>query len=227
MNSNNWFFSKVLNVILLITWLIFSVVGYVQAQSKVGIQVGKSYSKFNVKEGTFKDYDFSDNNDHEGYSVNAYYTYSLNRFFNLSQRIGFVKRGAIIERDYGFVGYDKFSLKYLNMATKVGFSPVKFFNLYCGLNYNYLREAVAYFGKDRHFYTTGHYNRVDIGYDFGGRVVVKGIFLDANFFRSLKPIVEIDSSVNDLGIKATEYRNESLEFSIGYQLELRKLKKEK
>ncbi len=226
MNSNSFQYNlkklqiaSLLSICLLLT-------SACHAQSKIGIQVGKSYSKFDVINGNgYKFYDFSNSLDHEGYLFDFFYSYSLNKFFSLKPNIGYVKRGAIIKRDYGWVGFDKFSLKYFDISAALRFSPVKYVTLNCGINYNFLIRAIAYYGKDGVGFTTDHYNRFDFGFEGGVTITVKDIFLNANYFRSINPIRTIDFSSVNPNITNTVYRNKSLEFSIGYQFVISKNKK--
>lgn len=69
------------------------------------------------------------------------------------------------------------------------------------------------------------FNRNDLGYKLGMTRTIKNIFINANYFKSFKPI-----RVNDFlspiipDTKATEYRNNSIEVSIGYHFNLKKKK---
>lgn len=216
-------FSYFIKVLIFTTTSAFYTIDPSQAQSIVGLQFGKCYSKYEVIEGSSMFYDFSESYDHKGLLVKLFYSYSLVKQLSIKQNIGYEKRGAIIERDYGWVGYDEFSLNYLNLSTSLNFHPIKFVSFYFGLNYNYLIKAVDYCCDNSKSTSTDLYRKFDIGYNLGSKIVVKGFFIEASLFRSIKPIWVIDISTINPSLKNTEYRNNSLDFSIGYQMDLNKM----
>ncbi|MBI1226603.1 MAG: hypothetical protein GC192_15325 [Bacteroidetes bacterium] len=197
------------------------------AQSAIGVQFGKCYSKFDVVEGSVKFYDFSEEFDHKSPIVKTFYSYFPIKQLGIKQSIGYEKRGVIIKNDPGWVGYTKFSLNYLHLSTSLNLRPIKYLNIHCGLNYNYLVKAVGYYGRDGSGETTEHYSKFDIGYDIGSAIIIKGVFIEGSIFKSIKPIRSFGFSVFDPNLKDTEYRNNSYEISIGYQVEINKIIKKK
>lgn len=203
---------------------VLSVVMY--AQSGIGLHFGKCYSKFHVVEGEGKFYDFSPDFDHQGIKAEAYYSYSLNKYLRLRPSLGYIRRGTIVKRDYGIVGFDKFTLEYLDISINSDISPIKYLMIQFGLNNNYLIKETSYWGKDRSSEGTEFYKRFDFGYKLGASLIVKNVFISASYFRSIKPIRVIDFLSTVIpDAKNTEYRNRSIEVSIGYHFNLKKKKK--
>ncbi|MCB0519647.1 MAG: outer membrane beta-barrel protein [Lewinellaceae bacterium] len=197
----------------------------IQAQSGIGFHFGNCYSKFHVVEGEGKFYDFSPDFDHKGFKAELYYCYAFNKYLKLKPSLGYIKRGAIIKRDYGWVGIDKFTLNYLDISANIDISPIEYFSINCGLNNNYLIKETSFLGKVRSSDGTEFYKRFDFGYELGATITIRNIFINASYFKSIKPIRVIDFiSTIFPDAKNTEYRNCSIEVSIGYHFNLQKKK---
>jgi hypothetical protein len=139
--------------------------------------------------------------------------------------LGYAKRGATILRDYGIVGYDKFSLNYLDLSLLLNLWPCKFFGINGGFGFGYLMGAKGYWGKDRSAATTEHYNRFDLGVKAGATLSIKNITLNLSYTHSLNKLRSIYLKLPIPGAPdegETSYYNRSLEFSIGYQFEILK-----
>ncbi len=200
------------------------------SQSKLGFNIGRSYSKFQVyNDGVLEFYEFSPDFDHRGFLANIIYSYSFGKFININPSIGYIKRGAIVTRDNGIVGYEKFSLNYVNMSLLMGVSPFKFINIKGGLSGNYLASAIGYWdGERRSWKSTEPYNRWDIGYKAEANVTVKNFFISAGYFHSLVEASSINLNIPIPGNPVNErngYRNRSFEFSIGYMFNLNRKEK--
>ncbi len=198
-----------------------------QAQSIVGIQIGKCYSKFDAVEGSIKVDEFSKEHDHKNPIIRMFYSYFPIKQLGIKQNIGYEKRGAIVKEAHGIVGYTKYSLNYLHLSTSLNLRPIKYLNLYCGLNYNYLIKAVGYYDKNGRGEITDSYGKFDIGYDVGGAIIIRGVFIEGSIFKSIKPISSYGLSIIDPSLKDTKNWNNSFQISIGYQMELRKIFKKK
>lgn len=195
----------------------------IHAQSGIGFHFGKCYSKFNVVEGEAKLYDFSSDFDHKGFTAELYYSYSFNKYLRLRPNLGYSKRGVIIKRDYGWVGFDKFTLNYLDISVNADIYPIKYFSLTCGLNNNYLIKETSFWGEGRSSEGTELYKQFDFGYNLGAMVTIKNVFICIGYFKSIKParVIDFVSTVFP-DAKNTEYRNTSIEVSIGYHFNLKK-----
>lgn len=198
------------------------------AQNSIGIQIGKSYSKFDVmRSGNFKVYDFSEEFDHDGFLAEIYYSHSPHKIIKLRPSISYNRRGAIVERDYGIVGHDKFSLNYLGIGATVGFSPVNQITIHSGLHYSYLMYSCSYWGNGRVSKSNSSedtFSDFDLGYKAGLTLNIFNVLVSANYYESLIPLWELDHSL--FNSNAIEYRNRSIEVSIGYNLNLGKKKRE-
>lgn len=181
------------------------------SQSSIGLQIGKSYSKFEVTESTVNNYEYSPAYDHEGYLITVVFSHAFNKYFSVKSGLGYVKRGAIVTRDNGIVGYDKFSLNYLRLPLTIGVLPLKYLTINGGLSTAYLTKAKSFFGKDGYFETTESYERFDVGWETGLTMTFRNFSVNGSYFQSLKP-VRVDE----------KNFNRSLEFSIGYQFNLKK-----
>lgn len=193
------------------------------AQSSIGLHFGRCYSKFHVVEGETKLYEFSSDFDHKSFITELYYSYSFNKYLRLRPSLGYSKRGAIIKRDYGWVGFDKFTLNYLNVSVNADIFLIKYFALNFGLSNNYLLKATSFWGEDRSSEGTELYKRLDFGYRLGATTTIKNMFITVSYFKSIKPARVIDfASTIFPDAENTEYRNCSTEISIGYNFNLKK-----
>jgi hypothetical protein len=196
------------------------------SQARLGLQIGRSYSMFHVENsGQLKFYDLSQEFDHQGLLANASFSYFYKKNLGFDVGLGYVKRGTVVLRDYGIVGYDKFSLNYINLSLLLSASPCKFFRVNGGISPNYLVSAVAYWGKNKSANTTEFYERFDIGFKTGLTISIKNITLNANYFHSFKKARSIELNLPIPGNPVEEkngYYNRSIEFSLGYQLDLKK-----
>jgi high-affinity Fe2+/Pb2+ permease len=184
------------------------------SQSNAGIQIGRSYSKFEVTQGMVKLYDFSSEFDHQGLFARLIFSHSLNKFFCVKSGLGYVLRGTTILRDYTIVGHDKFSFNYINLPISIGISPIKYLAFEGGLSTNYLIRATHFWSKDK-------YKRYDIGVETGISILFKNFSIRGAYFHSLTPVwVLSHPSVVDPNDQ--KHYNRSLEFSIGYQFDLKK-----
>jgi hypothetical protein len=193
------------------------------AQSGIGLEIGIVQSKFHVVEGAVNLQEFSNSFDHQGFKGMFYYEYKFNKLISAKQSIGFVKRGAIIKRDVGFISFKKYSIGYIDMSTTINFSPLNFFALSCGINYNRQTKANIYSHQGEKYDDSAFFRKIDLGYNLGAIVTVKNIFVRFNYFKSFNPIrvTNIVAPI-DPDAKDTEYYNNSLEFSIGYHFDLQK-----
>jgi hypothetical protein len=199
------------------------------AQSKLGFNIGRSYSKFHVhNDGVLEFFELSPDFDHKGFLASILYSYHFGKYFNINPSIGYIKRGTIVTRDQGIFGFHKFSLNYINFSLSAGVSPFKFINIKSGIGTNYLINAINYWDIDKSVKTTEFYNRWDIGLKSEAIVTVKNFFISAGYFHSLMYAREIGLSIPVPGNPVNEkngYRNRSFEFAVGYMFNLKKKEK--
>lgn len=196
------------------------------AQSKIGFNIGRSYSKFHVhNDGVLEFYEFSPDFDHKGFLANILYSYHFGKYFNINPSVGYIKRGAIVTRDRGIIGFNKFSLNYINMSLLAGIAPVDFINIKCGLSNNYFLNEISYWGKNSSIKSSDYYKRWDIGLKSEAIITVKNFFISAGYFHGLTYAREIGLSIPVPGNPVNEkngYRNRSFEFAVGYMFDLKK-----
>lgn len=125
--------------------LLFGTTFPIIAQSKLGFNIGRSYSKFiSSNNAGIVLYDFSEKFDHKGFLFNINYNYQINKYISLRPSIGYAKRGTNLQTNIGIIGYNKFSLNYLNTSLLIGISPFKFISINGGINIGYLIKATDY-----------------------------------------------------------------------------------
>ncbi|MFT5169119.1 MAG: hypothetical protein ACI8P3_004367 [Saprospiraceae bacterium] len=193
------------------------------AQSGIGIETGIVQSRFHVVEGAFDLRELSDKFDHRGFKGKFYYQYNFNKFISIKQSVGFIKRGAIIKRNVGYVSFKKYSIGYIDLSTNVNFSPFNFFTFSGGINYNILTKADLHYRQGRISDNSTLFKKLDLGYNLGVILTSNNFFVRFNYFKSFNPI-RISNIVTpiDPEAKDTGYYNNSIEFSIGYHFNLKK-----